>query len=505
MKSRLTPAKLKNNEEGNALIIVLLAVVVISVLGLSMMSLTASNLKMTTVDRNYQSVFYTAESGITLMESQFKQTASTVCSNASSLTTFVSSISDQSNTFQEAYFSKINGLQPKAAVTGKVIGRDATNGLVTIQIQSQGTVGDSSRKLTKTIQVKCTPGSNGSPLAFINDMAVFTNNNIYFSSTINGNIGTNCVSGNCSGLSPITVDWGAKLTGSINAPNASSTIYKKPSSMTNFNPKLNNIPSRSFGSSGPYNPPDFPVYPTNLPKRPDLLLTGGSTNDQTISADGYYDQITLQSGRTLTINVGSENRTIVVNKLHMDQGFIKIIGNKTSTGKLIGSLTLYIGDEFVFGGTDKKGIPTGSGSSTINLDGDSSKVNIYYKGTQLLNIGGDIKVNANVYVLNANITLGGSGSIVGNIIAKNATEIDITGGSNSVNHFILAPNATVNVNGGATVTGSVISNNFNLTGGATLNYGKIDDTGGVSFYPPSSNSSAAVTLSPTVPVKEINN
>lgn len=504
MKKILQQIKIFNNEQGIALVVVLMVIVVISVLGLAIMGLTANNMKMSTGERNNQSTFYIAESGITLMEGQIRQISSTTCNDAKNTTNFVNAIFDQSNTYEDADFSKAYGLQPKATVTGKVMSKDTTNGLVNIQIQSKGTIGNSNRTLTKSVQIKCTPGKSNSPLTFLNDMAVFTNNAISFSSTINGNIGTNCNTGNCINASPINVGWGGKLNptslqeGSISAPNPGATLYKKPDTMSDFNPEVKNIVYRPFsGPDSPYIPPVFPDYPTNLPARTDIVLPSGS---QTITADGYYKNITLQGSSTLTIDVGSQNRKIVVDKLLMEQGFINIIGNKSPTGKLIGSLTLYVGNDFVFGTVKKPG----SGSSSINQNGDSSKLNIYYRGSGKLILGGTNVINGHVYVQNANIELGGSGSIVGDIIAANATQIDISGGSNLVNRFILAPKATVNMNNG-TLNGSVICNNFNLTGGATLNHGIIDDTGGIPFYPPSDSSTATISVNQLMAVREVGN
>lgn len=500
---KLVIGKLKDDEKGVALVVVLMVFVIISILGLAITALAVNNMKMSTRERENQSTYYIAESGITLMESEIKQLAKTSCTN--SATNFVNSFVTQTKTYSGSDFPKVYGLQPEAQVTSNIT-KDAVKGVVNIEMQSHGTIGNNNRTVSKIVQVKCTPGNSESPLTILNDMAVYTNNTIYFSSKIIGNIGTNCVNGNCSSAKPITVDWGAELINPEkssefaiinvpNPPNPVTNIYDKPTYM-NFLPKVSSISYRPFyGANSPYNPPAFPEYPKLTPK-PNILLSGGSSNDLTISSDGYYDQITLQSGRILTINVGTENRKIVVNKLLMEQGFIKITGT--------GTLTLYVGDEFVFGGY-KKGEPTGGGSSSINASGDSDKVNIYYKGNQSFVLGGDIRINGNVYVKNANISLGGSGSIIGNLIAANATKVDITGGSNSTNRFILAPKATVNVSGGATVKGSVISNNFNLTGGATMIFGKMDLTDDVSFYPPSTKSNSTVSVIPLKEVREINN
>src|SRR4051794_9345830 len=67
MKQWFEDKKLKNNEHGIALISVIMVLVVVSVLGVSLMGLAATNLKMSTRERSDQSTYYIAESGATLM------------------------------------------------------------------------------------------------------------------------------------------------------------------------------------------------------------------------------------------------------------------------------------------------------------------------------------------------------------------------------------------------------------------------------------------------------
>jgi hypothetical protein len=62
LSSRVTEM---NSKKGSALIIVLLALLLVSVFGMTILTVTASNFKLSSSERQFQSVYYTAEAGLT--------------------------------------------------------------------------------------------------------------------------------------------------------------------------------------------------------------------------------------------------------------------------------------------------------------------------------------------------------------------------------------------------------------------------------------------------------
>ncbi|GGH86079.1 Tfp pilus assembly protein PilX [Pullulanibacillus pueri] len=477
-KGKKSIRKTLQNERGAALAIVLMVIVILSLLGVSLMGLTLTNTKLSTQVHTDRSAYFIAEAGVNLMKSKIKSEVK--CGNSGF--EMLPEDLDQNYSSKNGDFSLSEG-DPEAKVTAS---QDFSNDRLNYRIESTGTVNRLDKTVTETIQLKCTPNSSSNDQTILNDMAVFAMNKIYFESTINGDIGTNSAKPHS-----IIVDKNPILNGSINVvdKNVHFLDKKNPEIWRDKKLEVNQISERSYVL------PEFPTFPTDLPSRGSISLSGGPENNQTISSDGHYSSITLSSDLTLTIDVGDQNRRIVVDNLNMFQGHIKVQGS--------GNLALYIGDSFVFGGLDWKNEPTGSGSSSINKEGSSNKVQIYYQGVQPLNLGGSVKVNASIYANNVQkIQLGGSGVIVGDVIASKATEIDIDGGSNSENHFLLAPKATINQSGGAVVNGSIICDTFNLTGGAILNYRKLNDSENLPFFP-QTHDSAALEVIPTEPLKEI--
>lgn len=98
-----------------------------------------------------------------------------------------------------------------------------------------------------------------------------------------------------------------------------------------------------------------------------------------------------------------------------------------------------------------------NGNSSINLNGNPDKVQIYYNGSKGLDFKGNVKINASLYTDKASISLDGDHAITGDII---------TGGSNVTiknkyypenPRLIYAPNASVSIyNGNVVFEGAII-------------------------------------------------
>ena len=96
-----------------------------------------------------------------------------------------------------------------------------------------------------------------------------------------------------------------------------------------------------------------------------------------------FNSINLNSNYTLYINVGDQDRSIVVNDLNMTNGHIVLNG----TGKL----TVYVKNQFSMGS-----------SSTINDNGDPNQLNVYYQGPNSLVFSGG-QVFLDLYMQNQQI------------------------------------------------------------------------------------------------------
>jgi len=205
-------------------------------------------------------------------------------------------------------------------------------------------------------------------------------------------------------------------------------------------------------------------YP--LPKFPNFeeqtFMPGNSIYSQSLTLEPEdYDQrhipeLMLTSGNnTLTINTGTEDRTLRIGRMNLSgQNQINIIGE--------GKLNIYIDYEI-----DMKG------GSAINENGETSSLNLFYRGNQdvelydeTIELAGNTTFNGNFFADKANIRLRGTTGIQGNVITGG--NVDISGDAEAISRLIYAPEGTVSMGGGSVIKGSVISDNYISHGNAKL-------------------------------------
>jgi Tfp pilus assembly protein PilX len=481
MKSRLTPAKLKNNEEGNALIIVLLAVVVISVLGLSMMSVSTSNFKMSTGERNYQSAYYIAESGITYEMSVFNNNIKSVFNTDSTdaqkfFSDVESNVLNLNNniTLPNGIFQNSFGQIPTVVVTvSKATNYDSSSNTRNYLITSIGTINNRSRKVQKTFSI--TWSSNNSVSTLLNK-AVLVNGTIDLSGggkgsqTINGDVGTNS-----SAPGSIIFGGNAAINGKIYVgPTAQSNVLSNNKKNYTYTPS----PVTSF---------IMPTYPQTPPSGTNMgSITGTYTLN--LNQDEYFSQISLANSKSLNINV-TGNRNLIVDNLNLTNGFIGISG----TGKL----TIYVTKQFTMGSGSK--INAGTNGQT---PGNPDNLEIYYYGTSL-SLSGSQAIYGSIFAVNnsAIITFSNGASMNGHLVSLGSS-ISFSGGTSANLKLLYAPYANVSLSGGTVLNGSVVANSISMSGGSVINYG-IPSVNNLSFFQ-NSGSGGGTTIGSVSPIREIN-
>ena len=212
----------------------------------------------------------------------------------------------------------------------------------------------------------------------------------------------------------------------------------------NITGSISNLPSERS-----YDLPAYPDFP-ELTDRGSFSTPWTSSGQYVIDQDGYYSSISATSNRTITINVGSATRYIVVGSLSVGQGNITLQGT--------GNLVLYVENSFSL-----------TGSSVINTGGDESKVTMYYSGSNTLNFGGSTEFNGSIYLEDADITITGSGGITGHIICGGST-VNVTGNADANVRAVYAPEADINVTGSGRIRGLVIANELSLSGSGRIIY-----------------------------------
>ena len=200
-----------------------------------------------------------------------------------------------------------------------------------------------------------------------------------------------------------------------------------------------------------YPEPKLPVFPTNLPNKGSIELSGPS-GVETISGDGYYEKLSVTHSKKLIIDTkGAPVTQIRVNEFSLNGGdrrpVLEIVGD--------GKVYIYADNVKAFNGSVKTPDPG-------NV--------IFYLNSSPVNLGGDIRVGASLYFGDTNVKIGESCQIDGDIVVSRHGSVNIVGGSNINFGVIYAPNANITVGGGGKILGAIIGNDVTMSGGTKLTY-----------------------------------
>ncbi len=466
--------KLANNQYGYTLIIVIMALVVISVLGVGLMGTTATTLKQSNNERVNQAAYYIAEAGIVSKKKSLDQAVNIAYNDTKSRYNQLSNEQKLSFDFENEFYSTVqksikesttyfsnfeqnSGESPKATVSINRVNREYP---IIYKIKSIGEIGRNKRTVVQSYTVTLDANVKEETLNFSNKYAVHVSDKITLEES--GNIFE-----------------GEIATESNNIKNISIPDYYS------YKPKINiSTPIQISLPTFPNN--DLTIleqlhYPTNkiisknqsenteVIKDHNLLIVNYLANGYKLDMTGdmKFDEIILANNFTLIINVGNTDKKILVNHLNVTNGHIKIIGS--------GKLTFYV----------KNQITTGSGSTINskytnnndnNLAGDISKLQIYYKGDKPIEMSGSQKIYGSLYAQQADVNITAGAGFQGDIYTG-GQNISVSGGTNVYSQLFLAPNADFTLSGGGKIKGSIISKSFKASGGSSVTYDQTNDIG----------------------------
>lgn len=445
-----------DNERGSAFVLALLMFCVVLVLGIGVLGAATTNTRMSEADRDYQSVFYIAESG---RDKQVAHIRDVITQQSAGSTDADDLFSAMDQYFEANYpvtvsdFGSQFGDIPQAVVRIEgVMERPAGADSHTYTLISEGTVGGVRRQVASELQITWVESEND---VFNPDVALFTMQGVDLtgSSRILGSAGTNA-----TGDGDIDFGWSTSISGNLYIPtdvdSESLITTPRPNDSDNIGGSI--LPLQEERT---YPLPPYPEIPS-LPLRDDVSLSDNYPN-HTIDEDGYYQKIESNS-HALTIDVGSGIRRLVVDEF-------SFVGNQNACVNIIGSglLELYVTDIFTL-----------EGSSRFNPGGDKDSVMLYYSGSQPFSVAGTTLFQGNVYVENADVDILGSGGIAGHIVTG-GTSVDITGNAAAHVRVIYAPNAYVRLEGSGHATGAVIAKSCSLIGDTYITYQADAGTGGI--------------------------
>lgn len=466
MKQWLKSIKLKNNEQGIALISVIMVLVIVSVLGVTLMGLAASNLKMSTGERSNQSTYYVAESGVAVMMNEVKKqilAAYILTDTKDDFYTQANENLEDNLFFEEREVNTINpnvnfeetyGGQPSSLVSVDII--DETNGKY--KIVSKGTINNSTRVVEKEFNLLWVPKIG----ITLPNTAIFVDNNIKFesgSALIKGSIGTNSTEKNAIELhSSSSIQNGEIFVGPGGGPDVVNKYYpvikvldeKIPLQLKTFQatPVLSSPVSLPLtihekkGSTSVISKEVRSVGGNSVIG--DLLINEGNNNSVTLdlassdklttvtNSDGsttyrmVLDDLSIQvaNNEKVDINIGNRNVEIYVENDFTVSGTLNVLGT--------GSLTIYV----------KRNLSLHQGIIN-NISSNKAQINIFLRKSTtsvpktISLTSSNTILNCNLYAEDAKFEFNG-GTIRGQLITEGNLEM---WGNNIIEGAVIAKNA----------------------------------------------------------------
>ena len=475
---------LREDEKGSGLVLTLMVLLVLSVLGVSIGTLTLGSYRLSASNRDDTSAYYVAEAAAVAAYDEIQRSVlSAYQSNATegSFYNQVSSIVTSKNGQSAVDFGEQFGTDPTATIA------TAQNDTNSYTITSTGEVDGKKRTVIKPFTVnwveKNTGGSGGLPVLPTNGALLAEGKIKIAGGSLQGDIYTNSLHN--GGFS---IDGWPDLTATTLYHSDQVTaeeLLKYPKDYTDF-PKL--VAKENVWDNKNY----FQVYQsllgqvkvptktnTDFKKLPDKIIQHNQSNQYKVQDNGnlflnswmldtynlevtdniVFDKIIVGERKTLTIDPMGGNHTILVDDLTVMSGTFNIVGE--------GTITMVVTGKMAFNHT-----------TYINNPGTSDQLLFMYTGPTP-DFNNITKMNAHVMVLGNKGPVNINGSTINGVIMTDNQNVNHTGynGEGSSNMMLIAPNGTVTLSNAA-INGTVIADKFEMANdGASLTYAAIDTTG----------------------------
>ncbi|KPN96412.1 pilus assembly PilX N-terminal domain-containing protein [Lysinibacillus sp. ZYM-1] len=498
------------NQQGSALALALFLVVIISILGITLLSISSNSLKQVDYERKDQAVFYIAEAGMSLAKLEVKKELTEIQSRSyQQITEWITNENTRRKSAQPqllrltkaeaeaAYRMILNSefttfknappvLESHAISSGKEatitvdtsLPADGTPLLYRINIVSKGNI-DGAKEREVTQEIKIEPR-----LPFPEDDdsgdGDGEHNNVQtplegYSAISTGNInltGSGKITGNVSTNGKLIYGWTSWVengTIGVTSPDKIENIQASGGKNTvsqivsPININLVDYVPKSFGDKFniPGNIPYLLSYPALSPTGANTTLgqngeinLGYNERNHTLlltEQDTKLRKLSAIGGTSLTIDLGntSGEKNLYIDTINLGEVQISIKG--TGTLNIISN-----------------NISTLDGSSSIKIrDKQTSSLNLWYGGNKELSIGGTFILEGSVYNKSANIRLQGSPKLFGNIIST-GKKITVHGGDASANGmYVILPNGEVAVSGSGKIKGIVMAETITVQGGGS--------------------------------------
>lgn len=465
--------KLLRNESGYSILLVFFIMIIVSVLSLALLNMSTQSLSLSTHEREDQSIFYIAESGLTYEKEQINdliRSAYNKTKEEHRITkkedrkedTYYQNlyVNEIMNSLTNNYPSKFNSfesqytIQPEAEIDVTIGSLDP----LTIDMTSTGYFIENTsnkRKVSQSLTVSMDlkflteieeEGTDGGDVGLPN-LAVQAKNDITLSgsATVNGSAATSegkIIFGNGGGGTDITGKIGSKYK-----PIAADWFIQQKKIMDRYViPDLQEIQLPPF-------PEDLMNSLSLLTPQPDVIA---KTQTITLTKDTKIKNINLETdsglGTDTIIDIGSNTINLYVDSLKIAaENKLKISGS--------GTLNIFVKDTF-----------TVNGSGSIDTGGNPNKLNIYYGGPSTITLGSGISIGGSFFAKESEIDMsdGGSGNTIAGNIISGGEKITIGGGNSIEGKYIIAPKAHVIFN--QNFNGVIICDTFTASGDSQIKY-----------------------------------
>jgi len=451
------------NCRGSALLLSVLALMIVFTLGTGLLAVATSNYIMDQAEHDYQAAFYAAEAGLRHQMEVMKAEMDRLYQGGS--------YTNASAFFNELW-SRIRGniVLELDMINNKAVRAVVKTGMGTIgndyreyKIVSVGSVGRIKRTVESTVRIRYVSSGNAgsgnaAALATLFNYAIFANGKVELNSSaqVYGHAGTNATF-----LQGFYLNWGATVHGDVViGPNGN---IDQVISIPKWGNTSNFIKGEKRANDSLI---EFPIiepmgsvsFPAGLGSKPPLIAQGLDVINQ--NGGGWFSEIAATGSGRLTLNLGEGD------KIYTDE--IRVDG--------AGRADIYINaDAEIYA---RKLILAGSGKLTFHVNGDRC---IYIETLDLTGASsGDILsvqgsgrlllfVEKNFYRGgSANINLNGDPSKL--IVFFSGNKIDLSGGGGPpcFTGGLYAPNAEVNLSGSVSVRGSIVASTIKMSGGTTV-------------------------------------
>lgn len=472
--------KILKRENGSGLVLTLMVLMVLSVLAASLATVTIGSYRLTAKNRSAVSAYYVAEASLNETYEEIKLLVNDTYQldiNQDTYFSMVETFINNTNGRKMTNFTKQFGENPTAQIQIKKISdgnpREYT-------LTSVGTIGNTTRTLTKNFSVGYKAKSSGGGLPSLIDgaAAIVKNRLDLLGGTVVGDLyiestapkSVNLSWGNFN-QSSLMINSNADLNSMLTYPDNYQLSEKGPFpkvDSTKFNWELLEKLISNFPDFGNYSvPSDMTIYQDS--SNPDgnrhkLIdkgslyvnhwLLGNNAEKLTIDQNVSFKDIIFSSNYALNIDTKNKDIIILVDNLDITNGQLNIIGNGTITFQV------------------KKKIILGAGSK-VNINGATEQLKIYYSGTDPISLSGAQAINGSLFTEKSDLYFTGGAEFRG-LLISGGKNITYDGGTYSNSH-VFAPNADLKLTAGAKINGVLVGNTLNMSGGAQLLTSPLND------------------------------